>query len=320
MRYLERRLLHAVLLLMGVSVFCFLFADLAPGSFFDEMKLNPQISRETVDGLKHQYGLDRPLAVRYVRWVESVAKGDWGYSFAYASPVRPLLVVRARNTLLLSVVSTFLVWVIAIPLGVWVASRRGHWADRLCLGGTSLLLSVPELVIALVFLSFAIHTRLLPVGGMASLHPDRSLGWAGFSDLALHLVIPSAVLVLGALPVVVRHVRASMIEVLDAPFIQAARGHGLNPTRILFRYALPASAKPLVSLFGFSVGGLLSGSLLVEAIIGWPGLGPLLIEASMSRDLYIVVGAVMLSTLFMVAGNLMADLLLVAVDPRIRAE
>jgi peptide/nickel transport system permease protein len=242
MRYLERRLLHAVLLLIGVSVFCFLFADLAPGSFFDEMKLNPQISRETVDGLKHQYGLDRPLLVRYFRWVGSVAKGDWGYSFAYASPVQPLLSGRARNTLLLTGVSTLMVWVTAIPIGVWLASRRGSWVDRLGLGTTSLLLSVPELVIALVFLSFAIRTRLLPVGGMASLKLDQSLFWAGFSDVASHLIIPSLVLASGALPIVVRHVRASMIEVLDASFIRAARGHGLNPTRILFRYALPARA------------------------------------------------------------------------------
>jgi peptide/nickel transport system permease protein len=111
-----------------------------------------------------------------------------------------------------------------------------------------------------------------------------------------------------------------MTEVLKAPFVQAARGHGVAKTRLLFRYALPAAANPLISLFGFSVGGLLSGSLLVEVVTGWPGLGPLLLEATMSRDLYVVVGVVMLSTVFMILGNFLADVMLVAADPRIRMQ
>lgn len=318
MKYLERRLIHGVLLLIGVSVLCFCFSALAPGNFFDDMKLNPQISPATVAALRSQYGLDQPLPLRYGRWVKSVVRGEWGYSFAYNCPVRSLLLVRARNTLLLTTVATLLAWLIAVPLGVWSASRRGEWADRLGLAGTSLLLSVPELVIALVLLYWVVRTHVLPVGGMASVGVE-GLGTSGkLIDLVSHLIVPAATLVLAGLPLLVRHIRASMIEVLQAPFVQAARACGIKGTRLLFRYALPAAANPLSSLFGLSVGALLSGSLLVEVITGWPGLGPLVLEAVLARDVYVVVGAVMASTVFMIAGSILADILLVIVDPRIR--
>jgi len=320
MKYLERRMVHGALLLVSVSVLCFLFTDLAPGNFFDEMKLNPQISSDTVAALRAQYGLDRPLPVRYWRWVQSVMKGEWGYSFAYNSPVRGLILLRARNTLLLTGCATLMAWLIAVPLGVWTASRAGSWPDRVCMSGTSFFLAVPEMVVVFGLLYFVIRSHALPAGGMIS----RGFEQFGFAekitDLAKHLIVPVLTLVLASLPILVRHVRASMIEVLGSPFIGAARGHGISRARILFRYALPAGANPLISLFGLSLAGLLSGSLLVEVITGWPGLGPLLLEASISRDLYVVIGVVMSSTVFMIMGNLLADALLVAVDPLVRTE
>lgn len=320
MKYLGRRLAHGILLLIGASVLCFLFTDLAPGSFFDEMKLNPQISPETVAALRTQYGLDQPTPVRYFLWVESVFRGEWGYSFAYNSPVSSLLWVRARNTLLLTGVATLLAWLIALPLGVWIAGHPGGWNDRLCMGSTSILLSIPELVLALGFLCLAVRTHALPVGGMAAAGSDQLGRWSMLGDLLTHMIIPVLTLILAGLPVLLRHVRASVAEVMKAPFIDAARGHGISNARILFRYALPAAANPLISLFGFSVGGLLSGSLLVEVVTGWPGLGPLLLEATMSRDLYVVVGVVMSSTVFMILGNFLADVMLVAADPRVRMQ
>jgi peptide/nickel transport system permease protein len=319
-RYLERRALHAVLLLLGASLLSFLFSSLAPGSFFDEMKLNPQISPETVAALRSQYGLDQPLPVRYVRWVKSVLRGEWGYSFAYNQPVRSLLMVRARNTLLLTTLAMALAWLMAVPIGVWIASRRGRWDDQLASASTSLLLSVPELVLALGLLYLVIRTHALPVGGMVSTGFDRLGSWEQVRDLAVHLIVPVATLVLASLPILIRHVRASMIEVLQAPFIQAARGHGISGSRLLFCYALPAAANPLISLFGLSVAGLLSGSLLVEVIAGWPGLGPLLLEACFSRDIYVVIGVVMASTMFMILGSLLADVMLVVADPRVRTD
>jgi peptide/nickel transport system permease protein len=319
-KYLERRLIHGVFLLIGVSIFCFALSELAPGSFFDEMKLNPQISPATVAALQAQYGLNKPLPLRYLGWVKSVGRGDWGFSFAYNSPVKSLLVPRARNTLLLTTLAMILAWLAAVPLGVWMANRAGKWDDQLSMAGTTLMLAVPELVIVLVLLYLVVRTRALPAGGMVSVGFDGFGLWAKICDLFLHLMIPTAALVLGSLPVLVRHVRTSMIEALQMPFIQAARGHGISKARLLFRYALPAAANPLISLFGLSVAGLLSGSLLVEVITGWPGLGPLLLEGAMSRDFYVVVGVVMASTVFMLFGSLLADVMLLLVDPRVRTD
>ncbi len=257
MKYLGRRLLRAGLLLVGVSALCFVFTEMAPGSFFDEMRLNPRISPETISALRARYGLDQPLAVRYARWMAALAHGDFGYSIAYNTPVAPLLWARAKNTLLLT--------------------------------------------------------------GMRSLGFQELSMWGQFHDIVQRMLLPTLVLVLASIAVIERHVRSSVLEVLEAPYIQAARGLGIGRTRLLFRHVLPVAANPAISLFGFSLAGLLSGSLLVEVVTGWPGLGPLILDATLSRDLYLVIGGVMFSAVFMVAGNFIADLLLLASDPRIRA-
>jgi peptide/nickel transport system permease protein len=319
LKYFGRRLLRAVVLLLGVSALCFLFTEMAPGSFFDEMRLNPQIAPETIAALRAHYGLDQSLLVRYGRWMSSVAHGDFGYSIAYNTPVAPLLWTRAKHTLLLTVTATILTWIIAVPLGVWAAASRGGWLDKFVAAASSFLISVPEIVIALAFLAIAVRWRVVPVGGMISLGFDELSAWEKFHDVVLRMLLPTSILVLASIAVVIRHVRASVLEVLEMPYIQAARGNGIGHKRLLFRHVLPVAANPAISLFGFSLAALLSGSLLVEVVTGWPGLGPLILDATLSRDLYLVIGGIMLSAVFMSAGNLVADLLLLASDPRIRA-
>ena len=175
MKYAARRALRAVVLLFGVSVLCFLFTEMAPGSFFDEMRLNPQISPETISGLRARYGLDQPLLVRYSRWLTSVVNGDLGFSVAYNSPVAPLLWSRALNTLLLTTTAMLLTWLMGVPLGVWSAAYRGRWLDRVVEAGNSLLISIPEIVIALALLALAVRSRVVPIGGMISIgHEDLS--------------------------------------------------------------------------------------------------------------------------------------------------
>jgi peptide/nickel transport system permease protein len=320
MKYCARRLFHATLLLLGVSIFSFVILGLAPGDFFSPMRLNPQISSRTVTGLRSQYGLDRSLPVRYGHWLQAVLKGDLGPSFAYNSPVTPLLAVRARNTILLTATSMLLAWILAIPLGIWSAVHRGKWGDRAGGAVTSTLLTVPDLVLFLVLLLLAVRTGWFPTGGMVSASFSDLNLWNKVKDVAEHLFLPALGLAIATLPTLLRHVRSAMIEVLEAPFIRAARAHGIAERRVLFRYALPVAASPLISLFGFSLGTMLSASLLVEVILSWPGIGPLLVEAILAKDVYVVMGAVMLSSVFLVAGNLFADLMLFAADPRIRVE
>jgi len=320
MRYFARRLLHAALLLVGASLLTFLFTAMAPGNYFDEMRLNPQIPPETLAALKTSYGLDKPLAERYWDWLKSLAHGEMGYSFAYNSPVSALLAVRARNTLLLTVTATLLAWCIALPLGVWSAEHAGRWLDRLVTGTSAILLVIPDIALALGLLMLGVRSRWLPAGGMVSVGSESLSMVKRELDLAWHMLLPVTILVLSSQPLLVRHVQSAVAETLGSGFIRAAEAHGISRRRLLWRYALPAAANPLISLFGFSVGALLSGSLLVEVVTSWPGLGPFLLEAILARDLYVVIGGVLLSTLFLVAGNFLADVALFWADPRIRTE
>jgi len=317
-KYPLRRAIRTVLLLFGVSVLCFLFTEMAPGSFFDEMRLNPQISPETILAFHVRYGLDQPLLVRYGHWLAAVLRGDLGFSIAYNAPVAPLLWSRALNTLLLATIAMLLTWLIGVPLGVWSAARRGRWFDRVIETGNSLLISIPEIVIAIGLLALAVRWRTVPVGGMMSMGHEELSTWEKIQDLLRHLLLPTAILVLAGIAMVIRHVRASVVEVLDAPYVRAGRGLGIGQARLLFRHVLPVAASPAISLFGFSIASLLSGSLLVEVATGWPGLGPLLLEATLARDLYLVIGGIIFSAIFLVAGNFIADLLLMTSDPRIR--
>ena len=320
MRYLIRRLVHAILLLVAISIFSFALIQIAPGDFFDAMRLNPQVSAQTVDGIRSQYGLDRSFPVRYERWMRSLLGGQLGFSLAYNSPVSPLLRVRARNTLLLTGSATSLAWLLALPIGIWTAARKGKLPDRLVGLATSTLLTIPDILLFLVLLLLAVRTGWFPAGGMISSGGEEAGTWSKAKDVALHLFLPALGLAIVTLPVLLRHIRSAMIEVLDSQFLRAARGHGISRRRLLWRYALPVAANPLISLFGFSIAALLSASVLVEVILSWPGLGPLLVESILARDVYVVVGVVMLSSVFLVAGNLVADLLLYATDPRIRVE
>jgi peptide/nickel transport system permease protein len=319
-RYFGRRLFQVLLVLFGVSLLMFILQQAAPGDFFSEIKLNPQISPETVKLLRAQYGLDQPLPLRYMHWLGSVAKGDFGYSFAYNVPASALLWPRVRNTLVLTVPALLISWLIAVPLGVLAAAKRKAWMDRLFAGGTSVLLAIPDVLLAMIALLIALRTRLFPAGGMASLSAPGAGTFAGLADLGWHMMLPVMVLVIGSVAPILRQVRSSVREVMDAPYMHAAEGHGLRGFTLLFRHALPAAANPLISLFGLSVAVLLSVSLLVEVIMSWPGLGPLLLEAILARDLFLVLGAAMLSTVLLTAGNFLADILLYALDPRIRVQ
>jgi peptide/nickel transport system permease protein len=317
-RFLVQRLARVLLVLLGVSVLAFILIDLAPGDYTQEVRLNPQIAPQTVAALRSGYGLDQPLPVRYVRWLKSVSRGELGFSLAYNSPVWPLLRGRIGNTLILTLTALIGSWLLAIPVGVWMASRAGRWEDRVSTFGTGFLLATPDILVALGLLALAVRTEWLPTGGMHGPASAEMNMLGRTRDLGLHLFLPVCALALGMLPVLVRHVRSAMLDVLHAPFIVAARGHGVPHHRLLFGHALPAAANPLISLFGISVGLLLSGSLLTEVIMGWPGVGPMLLQAILERDPHIVVAVVLFSTLFLMAGNLLTDIFLYIADPRIR--
>jgi peptide/nickel transport system permease protein len=317
-RCLLRRTGHSGLVLFGVSILTFVFLQLAPGDFLTDARVNPNISPETVQGLRLQYGLDLPLPQRYARWLWAIGHGDLGYSFAYNMPVASLLLPRAMNTLLLSATALVAGWTLAVSIGIWTATRSRRWLGRAFGIVSSLLLAVPDLVIALLLLTLAVKSRWLPTGGMMSASGEAGSTSEQISDLLRHLLLPAVAITAGILPVLARHVHSAVAEGMNSEFVRAARAHGLPGWRITLWYIVPAAANPLLTLFGLSVATLLSMSLLIEVVFGWPGMGPLFFEAILGRDVFVVVGAVLLSACFLQLGNLLGDVLLYAADPRIR--
>src|SRR3984885_10659680 len=318
MKQLALRLGQRLLLLIGVSLCTFALLSAAPGNFFDDLKLNPQISSATVSALQAQYGANRPFPERYARWVESIFRGDWGYSLSYHCPVGGLVWQRARNTLLLTAFAVLLAWMLALPWGIAEALYKGGWVDRTGEIILALLFAIPDVLLALLLLLLAVRTGWFPTRGMSSTDAAQLSFAQRMWDLSRHLFLPVFALALTTFPILARHVRSAMIGVLDAPFLIAAKGLGVPKFRLLYRHALPVALNSLISLFGFSVGSLLSISLLVEVILSWPGLGPLVVEGVLARDIYVVVAATMFSAVCLIAGNLLADFLLYWTDPRVR--
>lgn len=318
MAYLVRKLLHSLLLFFVVSLLVFTLLAITPGDFFSELQMNPALSAASIERMRVQQELDRPLPLRYWHWLQAVVRGDWGESLAYEVPVWPLLRVRALNTLLLTTVAAVVAWVAALVLGIWSALRIDGVVDRLVMFGTSVFLGVPDILVGLALLIFAVRTHWVPAGGMSSLDHDSLSRFGRLQDTLQHLFLPVGALMIAALPTLTRHVRTGMIDALQAPSVRTVRAAGVGSVRIVMRHVLPLASSPLISLLGLSIAALLSGSLLVEWIMSWPGLGPLLLEAIFARDVYVVIGAVMLSTALLVIGNFLADILLVANDPRLR--
>jgi peptide/nickel transport system permease protein len=296
--YLFKRAIRALLVLVGASVLSFGLCEMAPGDFFSEARLNPQVSEETLTALRTRYALDRPLISRYGSWIASVARGEWGYSMAYGAPAGPIVLRRALNTLLLTISAAVLAWLFAIPAAIWTAATGTSFGRGLYI--------------------LAVQSGLLPPGGMTSPGHSEFAAATKIGDILLHMVLPVSALVVSAVPMLYAHAHRAICSALASSFVRTARAVGIPRHRLLFRHALPIAAGALAPLVGLSVGTLLSSSLVVEAVTGWPGVGRLLLESTLQRDQYLVVAAVLFSAIFLVAGNLVGDLILYSADPRIR--
>ncbi len=316
--YVLRRLLQVVPLLLGISALTFLLLKLAPGDFTSAFAENPQVSAETLARMRHQFGLDQPAWVQYLLYLRNVAtRLDFGQSFTYHQPVATVLFARLGNTLLLAAAGALVTWGLAVPLGVVAAARSGSWIDRVLSLFAFAGLSVPEVLSGLLLLWFAANTHLFPVGGMHGLDAADAGPWGRFLDLLRHLVLPA--LVVGTVPLAsrMRQMRSSLLDVLGADYVVTARAKGLPESAVVVRHALRNALNPMITLFGFTLGSLVSGAFVAEYIFSWPGLGTITLEAIQRQDQYLVLGAVMLSATVLVLGNLVADLLLAVADPRI---
>lgn len=313
-----KRLLIAVPMLLLVSLLSFVLINAAPGDALAELQQDPQISSDTVNRLRQQYGLDRPLLVRYGAWLGGVVRGDFGTSLREHLPVTTLIGARLGNTLKLSLTATFLALLLALPLGALTAKQRGSWLDRGTSALTLVSLSTPRIVLAILALVLAAQTQWFPIGNVRSLNVPNDWSAASLLDGWHHLLLPALVMSLPLAAVYLRQVRAGLLEVLTADFIRTARAKGLSEWVVIGKHAARVAAAPLITLLGYAVAALLSGSVVVENVMAWPGLGQLAVEATRRRDLPVLMGVVMLTAVMMLLGNLFADVLHLLADPRLR--
>ncbi len=315
--FLARRAAFAVLLVFVVSSSALVLTRLAPGDATSEL-VGSGISAETIAAERARLGLDRPLVAQYVDWLGRVARFDFGTSVMYGRPVGALVAERAGHTALLAATALVAATLVGVPLGVVAGSRRGAVA-RLIRGLSVILLSLPSLVSSLLLVFVAARTGWLPTGGMSSLDATAA-GWvAALGDLARHLVVPAAALALPLMATLERLQARATADVLGEPYVIAARARGVPERRIIWRSTFKPALRPVVSVYGLIVGSLLSGSFVVEIVTAWPGLGRLMYDALRSRDLYLVAGCAAAGGLFLALGSLLSDLLLAALDPRLRS-
>jgi peptide/nickel transport system permease protein len=320
--YVGKRVLQAIITLLLASALCFAITQLAPGNYIDTLSQNPQISPETLNQLTEQFGLDKPPVQQYFNWLKQiVTQGDFGFSFANQRPVAALLAERVAATLLLAISSLIITWAIAIPLGILAAIHQNRPLDR----GLQLISytgqGFPSFITALLLLFIAQNTSpLFPIGGMTSIdYPDLSpIGKA--ADLAWHMILPTLALSVTSFAGLQRLMRGQLLDVLRQDYIKTARAKGLPENRVIYIHALRNAVNPLITLLGFEFASLLSGAFIAETFFNWPGLGKLMLEAVRQQDLYLVMAGLMMSAVMLIVGNLLADLLLKAVDPRINIE
>lgn len=316
--HILKRIIQTIPLLFFISIISFFIIRLSPVDPLGELRLNPSISQETLEKEQKRLGLDKPIYVQYGLWAKSFIKGDLGYTSS-GEKVSQKLAERIPNTLLLTLVVVFSTWLVGIPLGMFAAIKQKTPADRLLTLFTSMGMAIPSFFFAILLLLFAVKTGWFPVGGLTSYNFAEMTLTGKICDLAKHLFLPALVLFTVSLSGMQRQMRANTLEVLDSDYIRYARAKGLPENKIIFKHALRNAINPMITLLGFEFAGLLSGAALTEYVFQYPGLGRLILEAVMKSDINLVMASLMIGAIMLVLGNLIADILLIITDPRIRA-
>jgi peptide/nickel transport system permease protein len=314
LQYIVKRLLQAVPLLIGVSIIGFAMMHLAPGGPLAIYTLNPTITAQDIERIKHVFGLDQPLYIQYLKWAAGMFTGDWGNTFFGGRPVLDVIMERVPATLLLMGSGMSVAMIIGMLIGILGAVKRYSIFDYLATTGAMVTLSFPTFWFGLMMIFvFSLQLGWLPSGGMFTLGGDEDL-----LDLLEHLILPAVVLALVLVAQWSRYTRSSFLEVIHQDYIRTARSKGISGSRILFRHAFPNAVAPLIALAGIQLPWLFSGALVTETIFGWPGMGRLFVDSLTMKEYPVLMGMVMLTAMTVVIGNLLADVLNALIDPRIR--
>lgn len=319
LKYILKRIIQTIPLLIIVSLISFFIIRLSPVDPLAELKLNPSVSPATVEKEKQRLGLDKPIIIQYGKWAYSFVRGDLGVT-STGEKVSQKLKERIPNTLLLTSIVIFLTWIVGVPLGIIAAVNWKTPFDRLLTVLTSIGMAIPSFFFAVLLLIFAVKTGWFPIGGLTSPSFSEMTFGAKFLDITHHLILPALVLFTISLAGLQRQMRANMLDVLDSDYVKFARAKGLPEFTVIYKHALRNAINPMITLLGFEFAGLLSGAALTEYVFQYPGLGRLILEAVMKSDINLVMASLMMGAVMLVLGNLIADILLIITDPRIRVK
>lgn len=306
--------------LVLVSIICFVVIQLQPGSFADRYLEDPRFTPATVARLNAQLGLDRTPVEQYFRWVGGiVTRGDFGYSFFANRPVSGIIGERLGWTVLVAVVTLGFTWLVAVPLGIFVALRRNGFTDAIASFVGYLGLALPDFLVALLLVAMVLAYGGTNVGGLFS---PRFIGapwsWDKLVDLFNHLWIPVLAIGTNGIAVIMRQMRANLLDVLHADYVRTARSKGISERRVTYRHAVRNAINPLVSLAGLQLPDLINGTIIASIVLNLPTIGPLLYDSLLSKDQYVAMTLLLFSSVLLMVGNLLADVALAWVDPRIR--
>jgi peptide/nickel transport system permease protein len=314
--YLIKRLIQTIPILFGITIISFLIINLAPGSPVG-MTLNPTASPKVIEQMRKNYDLDKPLHLQYLLWLKRLFTGNL-YSFKDGKPVLDKILERLPATLVLNFMATLLIFSLAIPLGIFSATHRYSFLDNLGTFLAFLGISIPSFWLAYLLILGVVKLFGVPVLGLRSFGLDQPGIWVLLSDRIWHLMLPATVLAVGGIAAISRYTRSSMLEVLRQDYIRTAKAKGLTDEDVHYRHALRNALLPIITLFGFLVPGLIGGSVIIETVFAWPGIGRLAYQAVLARDYSVVMTILTLTSALTLLGNLVADILYAFTDPRIR--
>jgi peptide/nickel transport system permease protein len=316
-KYIVKRLITALPLLVGITLLSFFIMQLAPGNPMQTM-IDPKISTADLMRAQERMGLNDPVIIQYFHWLKQIVQGNLGYTVKSGQAVAGLIMDRLPATLLLTVTAFLFSFVVGVPLGVYSATNKYSKSDYGLTIFSFIGISVPSFFfgIALIYL-FAVRLNWFPTSGLGTINLQGG-GVAVFLDRFKHLVLPALVLALPNLAAIMRFTRSSMIEVLTNDYIRTAKAKGLNESSVKYKHALRNALIPVITLFGISIPTLFGGAYITETIFNWPGMGSLGIQAITSREYPVIMGLNLFTSLLVLVGNLTADILYAVVDPKIR--
>lgn len=309
-----KKLLYIIIMLFIISLISFIAINLAPNSFFASGELNPNITPEAIEELKKIYGLDKPLYIQFFSWVYSILQLDFGISFSSGSTVKDEILSRIPITLTINIISMILVFLISLYLGIKAAMKKESIFDRFTKQLSLLSFSMPSFYLALILvLIFSIQFELFPIAGLHSVPNDGSLNY--YLDFAWHLVLPIFIIVFGGIGSLILYIRALTIEILKSDYIFFAHARGLDNKKILRYYILPNLYPPVITLLGLSLPGVIGGSVILETIFSIDGMGLLFYQSALSHDYPVIMGILIIGAFLTLIGNMIADLVLLKLNP-----